>query len=316
MNIMFPPHQSSFPEPPRLPKLPNDDGIQRFPHWAMACPWAIWIPTDDQVYAEQVADECWQEVNRIEGLLSRFIPSSEIYQMNVQVGDWLRVSAETLHCLQIAQAWHTQTNGAFDITLGSALEERRNEDGTIARVENGTKVLSGMKQLEINAAEFAARVLSAETQIDLGAIGKGYALDCCVEVLRNWSIDNALLHAGQSTVLAMGEGPEGNGWSVELRHPDQESQSPGQVLLRDRGFSASGQLLHGHHIIDPRNGRSALGKRNAWVVAPTAARSDALSTAFMVMSVEEVEGFCAQHPDVNAVLLLDNDEWKTFGKWD
>jgi thiamine biosynthesis lipoprotein len=312
---MFPPPQSSFPEPPPLPKLPNDDGIQRFPHWAMACPWAIWIPTADRDYAEQVAEECWSEINRIEGLLSRFIPAAEVFQLNAQPGEWLRISAETLHCLQLAQEWHKQTQGAFDITLASILEERRNEDGTIARVTQDSKVLSGMAQLEINAADFTARILSPQVQIDLGAIGKGYALDCCIEVLRNWSVDNALLHAGQSTVLAMGNGPSGNGWSVELRHPDQESQSPGEVLLRDRALSASGQLLHGHHIIDPRSGQSALGKRNTWVVAPTAARSDAISTAFMVMSVPEIEAFCTRYSDVNAVLLLDNDEWITYGNW-
>ncbi len=299
-----------------MPKLPNNDGIQRFPHWAMACPWAIWIPTEDRAYAEQVAFECWEEVNRIENLLSRFVPSSDIFQINAAPGAWIRVAADTLQCLQFARQWHTQTRGAFDITLGSLLEERRLEDGTIACVEKSNRVLSGMKQLEIDVENLAVRVLSEEVKLDLGAIGKGYALDCCREVLQRWSIENALLHAGQSTVLAIGNSPQENGWSVELRHPDQESQSPGQVVLRDRAFSASGQLLHGHHIIDPRTGHSARGKRNAWATATSAARSDAISTAWMVMKIKEIEQFCTQYPDVNAVLLLDNDEWKTFGSWD
>ena len=315
---MMPFDPTSLEIAPREPQLPNDDGVQRFSHLAMACPWGLWIPTDDRDYAEQVSYECWAEVDRLEQLLSRFIASGEIHQINNSPGEWIPISADTLKCLQFARQWHAETSGAFDITLGTIVEARRGEDGLIEEAHD--KVLSAMDKLEIDAEDFAARLDDDEAMLDLGAIGKGYALDALIETLQMWSIEDALLYAGQSSVLAMGNAPNSEGWSVELRHPnanslaesDRESVPAGKVLLRDRALSGSGRALHGWHIIDPRSGKSAQ-TRATWATAASAARSDAISTAFMVMPVEEVETFCRVHSDVAALLVTSAGQWLSFG---
>lgn len=315
---MMPFDPTSLEIAPRRPELPNDDGVQRFSHWAMACPWGVWIPSDDRDYAEQVAHECWAEVDRLEELLSRFITSGEIYQINAAPGEWISVSADTLKCLQLAQRWHAQTMGAFDITLGNIIETRRGADGLIEEAHD--TVLSAMDKLEIDEDLFAARLNDEEAMLDLGAIGKGYALDALIETLQMWSIPNALLYAGQSSVLALGNAPESEGWSVELRHPDAiradesdiESAPVGKVLLRDRALSGSGRSQQGWHIIDPRSGQSAQ-MRATWATADCAARSDAISTAFMAMSRQEIETFCRAHSDVAALLVTSEGQWLSFG---
>ncbi|MDF2441567.1 MAG: FAD:protein transferase, partial [Abditibacteriota bacterium] len=284
------------------------------------------------------AFECWTEVDRLELLLSRFIASGEIYQINAAPGEWIRISADTLRCLQLAQRWHAQTAGAFDITLGTVIEARRGDDGLIqeAPQEQGT-VLSAMDALEIDDESFAARLNDADAMLDLGAIGKGYALDSLVETLQMWSVENALLYAGQSSVLAIGDAPQSEGWAVDLRHPDANPLQPGResgdksasqhenmsesdrdcpsvgkVLLHNRALSGSGRTLHGWHIIDPRSGQSAR-TRATWATAASAARSDAISTAFMAMSIEEVEVFCQTHRDVAALLVTSDNQWLSFG---
>jgi len=149
--------------------------------------------------------------------------------------------------------------------------------------------------------------------VDLGAIGKGYAVDQMTALLRDWSIEEALVHSGESSAFALGS------WSVAIRDPEGQEEILGCVQLRDRSLSGSGLLLHGRHIIDPRTGRPAEGKRGAWAAAPSAAASDALSTAFMVMSSGEVREYCRRHDDVSAMIVSGSPgryELLRFGEWE
>jgi thiamine biosynthesis lipoprotein len=134
--------------------------------------------------------------------------------------------------------------------------------------------------------------------IDLGAVGKGYALDQCVQLLAERKISNALLNAGDSTVLGLGAPPSREGWPVTAGNRELR-----EVVLKNNALSGSGFHVKGAHIINPRTKRPVpfRGDR-VWALAPTAALSDAVSTAFMVMSREEIEAFCARNPQVTAIL--------------
>jgi thiamine biosynthesis lipoprotein len=150
--------------------------------------------------------------------------------------------------------------------------------------------------------------------VDLGGIGKGYALDRSVEILRDWGIESALVHAGTSTAIATGSGgeeagcpPGAPGWPVTVGGKWGDAAGLGGLLLRDQAVSGSGMEVKGAHVLDPRTGEPARGHAAAWVTAPVAAVADALSTAFMVMSTGEVEDFCARHPEISA-LLIENPE--------
>jgi len=275
-------------EADRLRDCPGGDGAHgwRFAFDAMACTFGLQIVHARQDYARQAAWAACAEIDRLEQLLSRFVPSSDISRLHsAQPGELVRVSPETLECLQLATQVHADTDGAFDI----AFRSRRTLDPDVP-------------PLVFDPAAHAIGVQVAGLMLDLGALGKGYAVDRAVAVLRDWGIRAALVDSGQSTVHALGHPCDAEAWRVGLRRPDQQNTLLGAIELRDQALGGSGQFLHGSHIIDPRTGNPVDSSTAAWAVAPTAALADALSTAFMVLSPTEVQAFCAQHPDISAIL--------------
>ncbi|MGA2258847.1 MAG: FAD:protein FMN transferase, partial [Thermoguttaceae bacterium] len=135
-------------------------------------------------------------------------------------------------------------------------------------------------------------------QLDLGAIGKGFALDRMAAILAEWDLDSIMLWASTSTVLARRRSQDAPGQFVWIG-PESARRS---VSLNNAAMSASGTLVQGFHIIDPRFGRPATYRTRCWAKAPTAAEADALSTAFMVMADADIAFYCEKHPGVSAYL--------------
>ncbi len=251
----------------------DEAGLYRFSAKGMATIFEILICHEDRRYAHQAADAAFGILERLEQDWSRFICNSDIAQLNAAKGEMVPVSIETQECLEVAEAVRRETGGAFDINY----------------------------EKKYRTPFF-----------DLGGIGKGAALDYMVEVLADWEIGDAMLHGGQSTVLATGE----RGWPVNLSFPAAGNRVVRQIDLCKAALSSSG-LVQGEHIIDPRTGEAVRGQRGAWVRTDCGARADALSTAFMVMTRTEIEAYCLGHPDVAVgVAGLDGEEevcW--FGEW-
>ena len=277
----------------------------RFRHEAMATQFEIIIPeTDaDETYAGQVAQALIEEVNRLEDQLSRFRPTSDIARLAMLTKDEsASIGLAALDCLRLAKAMHEETDGAFDVTIGPLMKLHRDETGApriphpeeVARAEARV----GMDLFTLDDDAIAVTVHADHLVIDLGAVGKGYALDQCVELLGERDIHNALLNAGDSTVLGLGSAPGREGWPVTAGN--RESR---EVLLKNNALSGSGFHVKGAHIINPRTKRPVPMKGDlVWALAPTAALSDAASTAFMVMRPAEIEAFCAKNPQVTAIL--------------
>jgi len=286
-------------------------GMKRFCHEAMATTFEVIIVYDDDRYARQAAAAAFDEVDRLEGELSRFIENSDITRINnLPANQPLRLGLEAFECLQLSCRIYAQTNGAFDITIGSLLSLWRNEDGTprtpsqeelnLARQHTGTHLL------KLDEDEHTVRLLAAPIQIDLGGIGKGFAVDRMAELLREWSIETALISGGYSSVLALDAPVDTKGWPLTLSNPDNRKQILARPYLQGRALSGSG-LQKGQHIIEPRTAQPVKGKCAAWASAPDAATADALSTAFMVMSPDEIRQYCLRHPDVLAMIMLESE---------
>jgi len=311
-------------------------GVHRFSHEAMATTFEILILHDDAQYAKQAAWEAFDELDRLEAELSRFIENSDISRINNLADNRpLPIGLAAFECLQLSAQVYNETNGAFDITIGSLLSCWLNKDKT-ARVPSEEELEfarqhTGTHLLKLNETDHTVELLTSPLQIDLGGIGKGYAVDKMVELLRDWSIDTALLHAGYSSVLAFGCPSGTNGWPVTLSNPPRRfasqtrssggKQTLARLHLRDMALAGSG-LQKGRHIIDPRTLRPVEGKLAAWASAATAATADALSTAFMVMSPDEVRQYCLGHLDTLAMLMFEKADEKTqkdnilrFGQW-
>jgi thiamine biosynthesis lipoprotein len=268
----------------------------------MATVFEIFILHPDARYARQAAYAAFDELDRIERELSRFVENSDISRINnLAANQSLSVGSATFECLQLCSRMYTATDGAFDITFSSAAKGY---------------------QLKLNEGQYIVRQPTRAVKIDLGGIGKGYAIDKMAELLRDWDIDTALIHGGYSSVLALNEPAGTNGWPITLSSPDDYKQTLARLYLRNRAVSGSG-LQNGPHIINPRTGRPVKDRFAAWVCGPDAATTDALSTAFMVMTAGKVRQYCLRHPDVLAMIVLDDCGTKAqkeekivqFGPW-
>ena len=327
----------------------SDPPLHRFGHEAMNTPFEIAIAGQDETYASQAAMAVFRQVDRIEGILSRFNPCSDVGQINLlEVGQSVGVELDVLNCLLVANEVHCQTGGAFDVTVGPLVQCKRDDEGhpVNATQDQWDAALArvGMDRLILNFEDFTvgvkknwgrypifparehARSQDEENRVaspvfpvfpvfgrvvvDLGGIGKGFALDCVVETLDDWGIDNAMIHGGTSTALVTGSGgtaagcpPGVAGWVMGIGADWGAAVGLERIILHSGAVSGSGVELQGEHIIDPRTGVPALTHLAAWAVCPSAARADALSTAFVVMSTGEVEAYCDCHEDTAAVVV-------------
>jgi thiamine biosynthesis lipoprotein len=301
-------------------------GMRRFCHEAMATTFEIIMVEDDEHYARQAAVAAFYEVDRLEGELSRFIENSDVARINnLPANEPLLLGLDAFDCLKLGCRIYVETKGAFDITIGSLLSCWRDEDGNPRRPSqdelNLAREHTGAHLLQLDESEHTVQLSVSPVQVDLGGIGKGYAVDRVAELLRDWSIEIALVSGGYSSVLAL-EGPsETKGWPLTLSNPNNHKQVLARPCIQGRALSGSG-LQKGRHIIDPRTVQPVKGKIAAWASASDAATADALSTAFMIMSPDEIRQYCRSHPDVLALIMLegpgeDSQEERIlcFGPW-
>lgn len=277
------------------PGLPD---IRRFSHEAMATVFEVYAEHPDAPYAAQAAAAAFDLADRLELDLSRFLPNSDISRINrLAAGDLTRISPSTLECLVIARHLFDVTGGAFDISIGT-----------------------GLPSLEVDPEHFTVRATGDGVTVDLGGIGKGYAVDRMADLLEEWELGRALVHGGFSSMLAL-DAPAGrDGWPLTLSDPETPTRVLASLCVRQTALGASG-LRKGAHIVDPRTGEPARGRRATWVVVPrpeaaesdapdasgprtaTAAVTDALTTAFMLMSAGEIEALCDASPGLQAWIL-------------
>jgi len=244
---------------------------------AMATAFKVTLAHADAAYARQAGAAALAELDRIEARLSRYVEASDISRINALVrGQETVVQLDTFECLRIALEVQRETGGTFDVAYAS-LGDR-----------------PAGPRFELNADAHAVRVLGDGVRLDLGGIGKGFALDRMAAILADWEIPAALLAASTSTLLALGSPPGEEGWPIAFG-PEKE---PHRLRLKDRAFSGSGTAVKGSHIFDPRTGQPVTGRFRAWAGAPTAALADALSTAFLVMTESEIRDYCRRHPEV------------------
>jgi len=294
--------------------------VHRFAHEAMATVFEVFIAGKTGAYARQAARAAFDEIDRLERLFSRFDPSSETSRIGrLRPGGSLRIGIETAEVLGVAAAVQAETRGAFDVnylaagpSVAGRLKDSPPPLGKLIRV-----VQTG-RGIEVVRIPAKGRAKAPALDLDLGAVGKGYALDGALAVLRDWEVGNVLLHSGTSTALAAGPGPgksgTGRGWPVGTGSVAGRSAGPGRVFIRDRALSGSGTEVKGEHIIDPRTGRPARRARAAWASHPSAAAADALSTAFMVMTADESAALCGRHPEVWALVINARKKCRIFNE--
>lgn len=299
-----------------------------FSHEAMATVYELYISNEDEDYARQGAQAAFAEVDRLELELSRFISNSDISRLNSAVpGQVIDLGIDTFQCLLSAKEIFEKTRGAFDISVGALydcwLDENRELREPNAEEVSNAYELTGLELLKLDDNDFCAEVLVEGVRFDLGGIGKGYAAEKVAEILREWSLEESLVLAGASSVLSVSVPKGMNGWPVKLRNPDDSSDVLIRFDLKEGAISGSGRKK-GQHIIDPRTTGAGPVEYNsgAWSLAPDAISADALSTAFMMFSDEEISDYCLANSGTAAIITSLEDgfnpsdrSFKKFGQF-
>jgi len=309
------------------------ESCARFRHEAMSTFYEILIVHDDYEYSRQAAQEAFTEIDRLEGELSRFVENSDVARINsLSKDESITVGIEAFECLSIAEKIYLDTFGAFDITIGALFKCWLNKDKTLRKPSEEeleqAKMQTGMKFIELDEEYMTVKILADDIRVDLGGIGKGYAIDKAMDLLKLWSIETAFVHSGGSTIVASDK-PEGtDGWPVTLSLPDMLWNSDPDkaynvkvletIDLHNRALSGS-NLEYGKHVIDPRVGKPVEGNVAAWAITENGAVADGLSTAMLVMSEDEALKYFSKYPNQSAItvgLTCDGSyQIKRYGSW-
>jgi thiamine biosynthesis lipoprotein len=256
----------------------------------MATVYEVYTVHGDRRYAAQAAQACFDLVDRLERELSRFLPNSDITRINhLAAGEGTQVAPSTLECLAIARHMFELTGGAFDVSIGT-----------------------GLTSLDLDATASTVHATANGVRLDLGGIGKGYAVDLMAQVLEDWDLPASLVHGGFSSMLAL-DAPAGHdGWSLTLSDPVDPARVLERVTVAQTALGASG-IRKRDHIVNPRNGDAVRERRAAWAAlnrpagTAAAAVADALTTACMLLGHDDVDALCRNSPGVEAWILDDTD---------
>jgi len=283
----------------------------------MACRFEVTLPLWNRA-GIVVARNALDDVDKLEQQLSVFRESSEVSYLNRRAAaEPVNVESSLFELLLLCQELSHDTEGAFDITSGPLTRcwgflKRDSRLPSPDELERARQLV-GRDKLLLDAASRTVRFRSAGTEINLGSIGKGYALDRAAAMMAQSGMrPTALLNAGSSSIRAIGSGGAGSpGWLLGLGHPSNKTRRLALLRMRDCALSTSGSeeqsFVHDGrrygHIIDPRSGVPAEDVISVSVIAQSTAITDALATAFYVGGRRLAEAYCALHPDVLVIML-------------
>lgn len=264
---------------------------------AMGTTFTVALYGEERDRLENAADAAFAEVRRLERMLSNYRPSSEWSRVNREAADHpVRVSRELFELLSACQDYSRASEGAFDITVGPLMKVWGFYRGTgrlPAREEIAAAAAKvGYGKLVLDAENQTVRFTEPGVEIDPGGIGKGYAVDRVVAILRDNGIRAALVSASGSSIYGLGAPPgEPQGWEVRIRHPKDETQTVETLRLRDQSLSTSGSyekffVAEGKtysHIMDPRTGYPAAGMLSVSVLAARTLDSEAWTKPFFIL---------------------------------
>lgn len=299
-----------------------DDCLLFVSRQAMACTFQIYFSPSNGDATAEVAIESLDLLEQLEDQMTVYRSSPMTYLNEMAAKEVTRVESRLYSLLKMGRELYENTGGAFDMTAGILTKTWGffRKRGRVPADDELSEILKsvGTDQITFDDVDQSVLFNDPGLEINLGGIGKGFALDCVGESMRASGIDNFLIHGGQSSVLAHGQRysdsalpTETSCWKVGLRHPLRNEHRLAELFLKDRaiGTSGTGRQSFYHkgkrygHIIDPRSGQPAEGVFSATAVAPTAAEADALATAFYIMGGEAAIAFCEKYPQYAALVI-------------
>jgi thiamine biosynthesis lipoprotein len=290
---------------------------------AMATRFEIVLHGESPVALRAAGEEALDEIDRLENQLSLYRPTSEIAHLNAKAARGpVRVTPSLFALLEKARRLYQETRGAFDITIAPLVRCWGFIDGTgrlpeAAEVEEARSMV-GMHLVQLHPEDFTVEFAREGVMLDLGAIGKGYAIERAAELLREAGITSALIHGGTSSIAAIGQPPDAEAWKVALEKPYlqkgkniAEEDLLASVPLKDEAMSVSavwGKAFQAEgknygHVIDPRTGAPTTAALMAAVVTVSATETDALSTALLTLGAQGHADIAKLRPGMRTLLV-------------
>jgi thiamine biosynthesis lipoprotein len=304
--------------------VPDAGPTVRLQTRAMACEFAV-VMNPGPPRQVMLASDALDMIHALEAQMTVYRPDSELSHVNQRAAfEPVVVERALFDLLCQARDLSVETSGAFDPTSGPliALWRRCRAEGRIPTDEEIAAGLAivGMPHVGFLDDQHAIRFDRPGVELNLGAIGKGHAVDRAAAFLVAEGLDSWLFHGGYSSVLVRGPHAGRDGWPVGLRNPLIPHERHGTILLSNQALSTSGSNVQYFrhagqrygHILDPRTGWPTSHLLSVTVVAPSAAVADALSTAFFAAGVENSLRYCDNHPEIGAIFVRPPERGRTL----
>lgn len=279
------------------PDLSSSANAFKFHQAAMGTVVEITLVAEEQDTAQKAALQAFQEIKRIEHLMSPWVESSDVSRINRSTGnDEVKVSQETIEVIKKAKEVSTLSEGAFDITVGPLVQlwRKAREKGVPPNTEDIRGIRSLVDYKDVMISDSGKIFLRKRGMaIDLGGIAKGYAVDRAFELLKHLGYRNLVVNAGGDLRVG-GSKPEGP-WSIGIQHPRDPKKIMARISVSDAAVATSGDyekfFIHQgkryHHILNPKTGFPAEGCQSVTILCKEAATADALATAIFVLGPEK-----------------------------
>ncbi|MCF6157978.1 MAG: FMN-binding protein [wastewater metagenome] len=285
------------------------------------------VYSGDEETAGRAVDAALNEMERLDRIMSNYKEDSELSLINKKAAQSpVPCNGDLLDVIEKSHYYSELSGGAFDITVSPvvALWGFFREKGNIPSDREIEDLLPAIsyKNLVIEKSAGQGKPGSIffkndKTQIDLGAIGKGFAVDKALEVIKQYGIDNACINLG-GNIYTLGSPAGRSIWKVGVQHPRKSGEILGYLRLRDEATATSGDYerffeINGKrysHIIDPRTGRPVNGVIASTVVAPTGTDVDALSTSIFVLGPKEGIALIKNIPGTDALIAYEGNGGK------
>lgn len=269
--------------------------------------------------SEQLVNQAFAEIERVEETLSRYINTSEVSTINSHAGEWVEVSQITIELIKEALRIAELSDGAFDVTVGAVMDLWGFGTGQykVPSEEEIAQALEtvGYERVEIDESKRQVRIPEG-TVLDLGGIAKGFAVDEAAKFLRKNNVKRAIINAG-GDIAAIGRRPDDTPWRVGVQNPDNPSDIRWILPLENSCVVTSGDYQRyfvyddqkWHHIIDPRTGYPASELQSVTIITERATLADALSTAIFVLGMDAGSQLVEEMEDVEAIIVSRDAVW-------
>ncbi len=264
------------------------------------------------------------ELDRLDRLLSHYRPASALSRVNREAANGpVRVEPELLDLLDLCLRWSRESDGAFDVTVGPLMKAWGffRDEGRVPGKEDLARALAvvGYRHVALDREAGTVRFERPGVELDLGGIGKGYAVDRVIALLQRRGVASALVNLGGSSVYGLGAPPGREAWEIGIQDPTDPAKIALTVSLRDRALSVSGGYARFFeengvtyaHVMDPRTGRPVQGVLSVAVLARTATDGDALDNVLFVEGVDRALPVLERRRPTEALFFLP----KPGGKW-